>query len=222
MNCRQLVEGLNEIVDGHMAHEHWVKVQNHLCICTPCQQLVDHERQIRSALKDLPVPMPAAGWAERALAQAAAAHERQHNQRRWWGWGIPGALAASLTLWLASSIFVSTPEQEVAMDLNEERTIHLVLESPQDLGVATLSLHLPEGIELTEAPGERDLSWQTELRQGKNLLSLRVIAKQQASGDLVAKVEHADKSKTYRLYMDARHQDRSGTREMPGIPDYRA
>jgi hypothetical protein len=233
MNCTQVIQWVNEVVDGQLTGEQLVKVQNHLCICVPCQRLVERERQIRSMLRELPVAEMSPGFIDRALAQAAIAHEKRRNWWRAWAVGVPTALAASVALWVVGLQFMypaanapvpvaEAKPQEVAMSLYEERTIHLVLDAPHDIGNAKLTLLFPQGIELAEAPGEQELSWETSLHQGKNLLSLHVRATRQTTGELVARLDHDDKSKTLKVLMDARQPQRSGALISPEIVDSRA
>jgi hypothetical protein len=65
--------------------------------------------------------------------------------------------------------------------------VRLVFNSPAALKQVTLRVALPEGVEIAGFPGERELSWQTDLKEGSNVLELPVLA-HGAGGILVAAV----------------------------------
>ena len=90
----------------------------------------------------------------------------------------------------------------IAMTLEEPRTINLVFASASALDSATLTVILPEGIELAGFPGQREIAWQTSLVEGKNLLPLELIALTPAGGEVLARLEHKDRDRTFRLHVD--------------------
>lgn len=167
------------------------------------------DREIRALLKDYPVPEPAAGFLERALLRAT--HEGSPRQRqRWLLTGFGAAVAAGLALWLIGGLFLTTPNLPdaeatipgITMTLAEAQTVNLVFASSAALEAATLTLRLPDGIELFGFPGQRQISWQTSLNAGKNLLPLKLIALSPAGGEVLATLEHGDRSRTFRLRIE--------------------
>lgn len=77
--------------------------------------------------------------------------------------------------------------------------IKLVFSSPIALTDARLSLQLPVGVELAGYNGRSDLSWSTNLEPGKNILRLPLVGHMPVSAQLVAKLEHPNGTKTFRL-----------------------
>lgn len=168
------------------------------------------DRKIRELLKDYPMTEATAGFYDRALARAT--HEGTRRQRnRWIMTGFGSALAAGIVLWLLGGLFVTTPDAPsadaaipgVAMTLEEPRTVNLVFASKTALDDATLTVSLPDGIELAGFPGQREIVWQTSLAEGRNLLPLELIALTPAGGEVLARLEHDNRSRTFRLRVEA-------------------
>jgi hypothetical protein len=88
------------------------------------------------------------------------------------------------------------------MTLEEPRTVNLVFASTKALDMATLTVTLPAGIELAGFPGQREITWQTSLVEGKNFLPLKLIALSSAGGEVLARLEHDDRDRTFRLRVD--------------------
>lgn len=164
------------------------------------------DQQILELLQDYPAPEPAAGFYDRALARAT--HEGNRRQRnRWLMTGFGSAVAAGLVLWFVGGLLlgspqVAAPEAEipgVTMTLAEPRTVNLVFASATALDAATLTVTLPEGIELAGFPGQREIAWETNLVAGKNLLPLKLIAVSASGGEVLAQLRHDDRNRTFRL-----------------------
>jgi len=90
----------------------------------------------------------------------------------------------------------------VTMSLEEPRTINLVFASKEPLDTATLTVMLPQGVEMQGFPGQREVTWQTSLNAGKNLLPLKLIATSPVGGEVLATLEHDDRGRTFRLRVD--------------------
>lgn len=172
----------------------------------------DMDRQdqaIQALLKDYPMPEADAGFFDQALVRAT--HEGTRRQRnRWLMTGFGSAVAAGLALWMISVVFVATPELPttepaipgITMTLAEPQTVKLVFASAQALDSATLTVSLPDGIELSGFPGQREVTWQTSLAEGRNLLPLKLIATSPVGGEVFATLEHNDRGRTFRLQVN--------------------
>ena len=167
------------------------------------------DQEILELLKDYPMPEVPAGFYDQALVRAT--HEGSRRQRnRWLITGFSSAVAAGLVLWLIGGLFLTTPNLPkhdtsipgIAMTLEEPRTVNLVFASATALDSATLTVTLPEGIELAGFPGQREIAWQTSLVEGKNLLPLKLVALTPAGGELLARLEHDNRNRTFRLRVD--------------------
>ena len=209
MPCPQLNDLFDDYVDGLRADA--ATLDRHVADCSDCRQRVAQERQLRTALAEYAsasVPQPDAEFFARALE--VAAHDRgrdrgrkQHN--RGWLKGFGSALAAGLVIWLVAGDWMQTREQpadaniQVTMALENPRTVNLVFSSATDLSDATLTVSLPPGIEIQGFQGQREISWMTSLREGRNVLPLKLIAISPQGGELLATLQHDDDNKTFTL-----------------------
>ena len=167
------------------------------------------DQEILDLLKDYPMAEASAGFYDQALARAT--HEGSRRQRnRWVMTGFGSALAAGLVLWLIGGAFLTAtdvPQPDptipgIAMTLEEPRTVNLVFASKTALDDATLTVSLPEGIELAGFPGQREITWQTSLDEGRNLLPLELIALTPVGGEVLARLEHDNRGRTFRLRIE--------------------
>jgi len=167
------------------------------------------DQEIQGLLRDYPMPTADAGFYDQALLRAT--HEGSRRQRnRWLMTGFGAAIAATLAIWAVGGMLLSTPELPdpaaaipgVTIALEEPRTVNLVFASETRLDAATLTVSLPEGVELQGFPGLREITWETSLNEGKNLLPLTLVAMSHAGGELLARLEHDDRDRTFRLRVD--------------------
>ena len=167
------------------------------------------DQEIQALLKDYPMPEASAAFYDQALARAT--HEGSRRQRnRWVMTGFGSAIAAGIVLWLIGGFFLTTPDLPnagadipgITMTLEEPRTVNLVFASATALDSATLTVTLPDGIELAGFPGQREITWQTNLQEGKNLLPLELIATTPVGGEVLARLEHEDRDRTFRLRVE--------------------
>jgi len=168
-----------------------------------------NDLQIQALLKDYPMPAADAGFYDQALVRATHAGSRR-QRNRWLLTGFGAAIAATIAVWMIGGMLLTNPQLPdaesaipgVTMALEEPRTVNLVFASATRLDSATLTVSLPVGIELEGFPGQREISWQTNLSEGKNLLPLTLIALTPTGGELLARLEHEDRDRTFRLRVD--------------------
>ena len=173
------------------------------------EKRVMEERELLELLQDYPVPEAEAGFYDRAVVRAV--HKGSRRQRnRWMLAGFGSAIAAGLAIWVITAMLMTTPQLPdaertipgVTIAMEQEHTVRLVFASAEALDSATLTVSLPEGIELAGFPGQREITWETSLQEGKNLLPLTLIALTPAGGELLARLEHKDRNRTFRLRVD--------------------
>jgi hypothetical protein len=177
-------------------------------------QLPDQDdAEIQALLNDYPMPRADRGFYDLALARATRTGLRQ-QRNRWMLAGFGGALAAGVALWLLGSTLLTAPTMPapheslsaaipgVSMTLEEPRTINLVFASATALDTATLTLSLPAGVELAGFPGQSEVRWETGLSAGRNLLPLKLIALTPAGGELLARLEHDNRERLFRLQVN--------------------
>ena len=165
--------------------------------------------QIQALLRDYPMPQADSGFYDQALARAT--HEGSRRQRnRWVMTGFGGAVAAGLAVWLISGMLMTTTQMPdldasipgITMALEEPSTVNLVFSSTTAMESATLTVSLPAGVELAGFPGQREISWETSLSAGRNLLPLKLVALTPVGGELLARLEHDDRDRVFRLQVN--------------------
>jgi len=167
------------------------------------------DQEVLALLKDYPAPRATATFYDRALAGATQEGTRR-QRNRWLMTGFGSAVAAGVLLWLVGGFFLTSPVMPdvdpgipgITMTLEEPRTVNLMFASATALDSAILTVTLPDGIELAGFPGQRVITWQTSLNEGNNLLPLELIAVSPVGGEVLARLEHNDRDRTFRLRID--------------------
>ena len=209
MTCKQLKEQFDDYVDGNLDKADTARLEQHVACCEACQELIDREQRLKDALReygDSSVPTPDATFYDQALARAAHVGNQQ-QQKHWWLKGFGSAVAAGVALWIIGGMLPGSPEigdpgstiPAISMVLEEPRTINLVFSSAKALEDATLTVSLPQGVELAGFPGQREITWTTSLSAGRNVLPLKLIASSPQGGEILATLQHENDDKTFRL-----------------------
>ncbi|MGQ0697358.1 MAG: hypothetical protein ACT4PZ_03850 [Panacagrimonas sp.] len=177
MNC----EDFRELLDDEPDTERQGRMFAHAADCPRCRARLEFESLLHRQLRTLPIPVPRAGFAERVLADAHRAQPRtqraHHAQRRALVWAMAASWVLALGLWFAYEP-VETQIANVAIDQPfQVQPVRLLFRSATALTGVSIDLALPEGVELAGYPGQRQLSWQTDLAYGPNLLELPVLVR---------------------------------------------
>lgn len=207
MKCTDVQKYLDDYLDDMMllGQEH-KDVEIHIEHCPFCQQTVETHRTIRQALRSLPIEDASPEFEAKVFAAVRNHHgvRNRHFGNRFIA-GFATAMVASLALWFASTVY--TPQfdeavpQVVDLAMNQVRTIKLVFEAPTNLAEVTLSVALPENIDLEGYAGQKQLVWQTSLYKGQNILALPIIAIGNGQGELVAQLSYGDKTKQFHVVL---------------------
>jgi hypothetical protein len=151
------------------------------------------------------VEPPSDGFAERALRRAVTTNAEQRHRAAYYK-GFGSAVAAGLMLWLAVGLFPVRdglqPEQAISIAVEETRELTLAFNSVKALDNATISIHLPDNVQLVGYEDSRVLEWQANLTQGDNVLRLPLKALRAESGQLIAHIKHAQQSKTIKIRLN--------------------
>ena len=210
MSCTHITEKLDDFMDGALDDAEIALLNEHIESCDSCRQALESAQRLRGLLKDYPVPAPDIAYFDRALAKASRDGElvaATGQRNRWIMTGFGGAIAAGLVAWIIGGVLLQTPDVSdptvsipgVTMVLEEPHTVNLVFSSAIDLNDAVLTVNLPAGIEVEGFAGQREISWMTNLQAGKNILPLRLIATTPHGGELLARLEHDDRERTFRI-----------------------
>ena len=201
MECRDITLQLDDLLDGRLDALQRKSVQEHLGRCPDCLSLHEHAVAVRAALRELSPPAPPPHFVDQVLSRATRT-VGSANPR--WRPVLGMALAASLVLGVALGVFFATQPSvhAVSLTLDRPETVRLMFTSAKPLKAATLSLALPENVELVGYGGRRELSWETDLHKGGNLMQLPLILRGATKDDLVANLSHGGSSKTFRLKIE--------------------
>jgi len=211
MDCRLFALQVDDWLDGRLNAADGQSMQLHLDSCSCCCSGYHDAKELRAQLRMLPAPALTPGFAERALAKAAAPVAAGRIGHR----AVLGmALAASLVLGLGVAVilFAVRPEpvHTVVLTAWQPESVRLMFNAARPLLGATLSLSLPENVEIVGYGDRRELSWKTDLREGSNLLQLPLVMHGPAGGELVARLSLGASSKTFRLKIEVRRADGAG------------
>lgn len=191
------------------AEAEWV--ETHLAVCSSCARELAELHALRDALRGMAVPPLRSDFADAALAAAAAAARpaapapaarprRPSALPAWrrfelWAGAALGAVAAA-----ALMVAVLGLPQRGAVPLEDATGLRVALYEPREIALAIdadeaipgaiVTLLLAGGIDLVGFGERREISWQTDLDAGTNLLSLPIIAHSLEEGLLTALVQH--------------------------------
>ncbi len=175
---------------------------------TNLTRVADEDPELRALLARCSVPAPPPGLFERALRHAARQEQQRPAARSRLFSGFGALIAASVVILVVGSLatdFLRPGAGElpmVSMDLYQPETVRLVFAADSALAGATMTVRLPDGIELQGFPGEREIRWETSLSEGRNLLPLTLVATTPAGGPLEARLEHDSRDRTFRLWIE--------------------
>lgn len=204
MDCRNTIKHLDDFFDGNLEAGLQEDVARHTSECRQCADLYKEEKAFRQALGNMPPPLPSPEFKAIVFRNVAALQQKKSRRRTWLSMGT--ALAAGLMLWLSTTVtgpIMQTPGNTADMTLavNETQNIEILFESPRMLQNASLTLTIPEELDLVDYPGTRELSWTANIKQGQNMLTLPVRAMEAGDIFLVTRVEHDNHSKTQTFHL---------------------
>jgi hypothetical protein len=169
---------------------------------------MDTENTLRHRLRALPVPPPAAGFAERVLAIARTADRPPWQPSRpVYALAASVALAVGLGIGAGYTQLDRRPAAEVLVATlapGQAQQVRLTFTSPADLTGVTVHLQLPDGVELVGYSGRRELRWQVDLQAGANALDLPMIMKRGTGGVLTTQLSHGQDQRQFTVLVKSR------------------
>jgi len=211
MNCKISLNLVDDYLGGYLDEPTRQALEEHLEQCTSCQARFAQDKALRQRMQAQLVAQPKANFADRMLHGAVEHH--QHKTRHHWSF-IGGAIAASVVIAVTSFVLrFAAPQPEMArqtLALNQVTRVALALDSREELKGATITLQLPDNVELKGFPGQRMISWKTDINRGTNLLALPVMGVARKNGLLVARLQYGNKSKEYKVELNVKNPDVNG------------
>lgn len=179
MQCSQILNLLDDYLDGTTNQAQRAEFARHLAECATCRQQVLFAQQLQQQLVTLPHPQPSKDFEAKVLP----GHRKTDFQRKS-GFiaGFSTAIAASLALWFvlappnAKDPTIASPVAQIELAVDQTQQVSLMFNSPLDIENATMRLELPRNVELVGYRQRSQLEWQMSLRKGTNRLVLPLIA----------------------------------------------
>jgi hypothetical protein len=115
----------------------------------------------------------------------------------------PVDIAAGIVAWLVLVLptdLPTAPEAEletVVITMNVEKTFRLTFDSKRELQAAAISVDLPDGVEIVGYEGRDSVRWTTTVNAGTNILELPIVVRSGKGGQILARLEHEGKQKTF-------------------------
>jgi len=210
MDCNQLNTHLDDYIDHSLDEKVDQAISVHVSQCSACQSVIAKEQELRDMLRQLPVPQPSAGFAERAM-RIAVERNSHHHHRAGFIKGFGAAIAAGLMLWIVIGVLpvsrqmtAPDPGHQISIALYGTQNVKLAFHAVSELKDAKITIQLPDNLALTGYEGRRELVWHTHLKQGDNILTLPIRAEAIAKGRIRAKVEHDNQIKTIEIAVDVK------------------
>lgn len=205
MNCQTAINYLEDYLDDLLNTESRENVQDHFEKCSECHNLYIKEQYLRKTLRSQPVPQANPEFADRIFERAVL------KSRRKIYYSLIMRMAACILVFISIGFLFKgfwEPGQfkdpGITMEMNKPEEVRLVFYSAKDLNDVTFILEMPSGIDIIGHEGKREIIWQGELNQGKNLLVLPVIIHGPGSNYMKANLRHGEFKKNFSLFFNVK------------------
>jgi hypothetical protein len=206
-DCKTVQSQIDEFLDLTLDKQVQIQLSEHIDKCKACAGFVDAQRQFSASLKQMPVLGPSADFYSRVFINIERKQSEQktiHSHRKGFVRGFSTAIAAGLALWVVVGLYpqikqqpLQDPVYAVSMSLDEVQIVSLAFHTVNAVNNAKVTLKLPANMELVGYEGMSELTWNTQLKKGDNLLKLPMRAKSLMQGKIFAEIEHQNKKKSF-------------------------
>lgn len=110
MNCNEIKESFNELLDGILAPAYRDTLETHLTACSACRAELERMQMLRMLLRADETPLPSVSLDERVMRAFRERHGAADVNRAWWhrlvrsSLNIPAAALAMLVLTFATAL----------------------------------------------------------------------------------------------------------------------
>lgn len=206
MNCDECISHQDDYLDNQLSHDIHEAMTRHIAACPDCQKMMRKNRELLQGLRNLDAPPPSPGFLKLAMANAVRI-DRQQRRRKWFMQFA--AVAAMVCLVVLGSLKLSplathdTPQSTgIRLSLHESKEMVLLVQAAENLHGATISIDLPPQLMLASNPGLRHFSWQADVKEGKNLIPLPLVATAPGKVTVTARIEHDRQTKIMRVQVE--------------------
>lgn len=235
MNCNHVINHLDDYLDGTLPPLQAGPVGAHLDSCPACSRELRELSALRSALARLPSPEGTPQVLERLLAAAmrspGPAGRASYRPVVWHRAGIATAAALLLAVGFGLGLKVTGHKsfegglQVVAaaqpiMVGPAAEPVALMFRTSDALHDASISVRLPDDVQIAGRPHVRQLSWHADLKAGANLLELPLQSVGPRGGTLVVQLSQGSLMKTLRIPITVRtaREPATGMRPVHATP----
>ena len=207
MKCAEIDIQIDGFLDEQSNPEELLVFEDHISHCTECAEKLQIAKSLASGLRNQPLPRHTAKFKQRVFAEVHRQYkdEKQRGHGYSFATGFATAAVASLAIWFSYSLYapdtyIEQP-QMIAVAMHQPQTVSLIFDSHTDIQQAKLSIDLPDNMELDGYPGRRELTWQTSLKKGQNILDLPIMAIRDGQGELLAQLKYDGTVKILRVVL---------------------
>lgn len=209
LNCKECIINQDDYLDNQLPHALYEDMTSHLAVCPECQAMMRENRELLQGLRTLESPPPSPGFLKLAMENAVRA-ERQRLHKKWFfQYAAVAAMVCLVVLvslkfspWMAPNPNTGQSAPGVILSLHESKDVILLVQSARALDNATITINLPPQLMLANNPGLRQISWQADIKAGKNLIPLPLVATVAGLTKITAKIEHEDRVKAMSMQVE--------------------
>jgi len=217
MKCPDAQKALREALENNQ-RSGTDKCFQHLSDCDLCRHYYS-DLLLGDKLKSMQIPEPSTDFVENCIARAVTAQKVSI--------GIPAnlwSMVAMLLIGIMLGVMFASHQpafdapsafsHPLAMVANKTKLINVVIDSDEYQSNATIIITLADNVEIEGYPDTRELSWQTELLKGKNLLALPLILHGGSEGYF--EISYTASEGTQRVRVDIATKPDKNSQEMSG------
>ncbi|PCJ15824.1 MAG: hypothetical protein COB04_12645 [Gammaproteobacteria bacterium] len=202
MNCTIPQQQIEDYADKLLTQKENMLFSSHLSDCETCQQsLVEHQAYL-AKIRQLQAPQAAPEMVTRLIGFPRERNKQSPNSF-WQGFVAASILAVMV---IGSYLVVESDPVHTSMMVSigsNIQAVDIAINAPSDMSEVTLSISLPDQLEVEGYGDTRQLIWTVDLIEGANQLTLpiRFIAGQTLSKPTVINVVmlHEEKERDFQI-----------------------
>jgi len=206
VNCseiRKKIENLEFLDDDKFVMQHIEKCD--LCRYLYKESILYHE------LGEMHIPEPHDGFAEKAIRTAVKRNRVKRIS------SFIGLSATAMLMIVLGTFFMredpvnhhsSVADSGITHIVDRERTVRVVIKALEPRPNATLAIDLSDNIRLKKYPSRQQLTWQTQLTRGNNLLELPLVFRNDFDGYVSIRYQYNGKEQEIRFRVRANKKEK--------------
>ncbi|MCW9024478.1 MAG: zf-HC2 domain-containing protein [Gammaproteobacteria bacterium] len=203
MSCQYVKQRCDEYIDNSLSEVENMIFKEHLDKCPTCHEQIQQAQQIREALHNMDIPPMRSEFAQQVINNAVQHHETaKPNLYK----GLSLALAASLVFVAMTGLYFNQPVIEdspaIVIGLNQTKNVKLLFDAKDNIDNVSISIELSENLTLAGYNNSKLISWNSQLQKGQNVLALPIMATEFGKGEVIARLEHGGKNKTFLIQIN--------------------